>query len=37
MHILKGLNFINQLYESTGLNGKSTLRKSDYKVGKYLI
>ena len=33
----QGLEFYNnQLYESTGLNGKSTLRKSDYKSGKIL-
>ena len=34
----QGLEFYNnQLYESTGLNGKSTLRKSDYKSGEILI
>ena len=33
----QGLEFYkNQLYESTGLNGKSTLRKSDYKSGEIL-
>ena len=33
----QGLEFYNNhLYESTGLNGKSTLRKSDYKSGKIL-
>ncbi len=33
----QGLEFYNnQLYESTGLNGKSTLRKSDYKTGEIL-
>ena len=33
----QGLEFYNnQLYESTGLNGKSTLRKLDYKSGKIL-
>ncbi len=33
----QGLEFYNnQLYESTGLNGKSTLRKSDYISGEIL-
>ena len=33
----QGLEFYkNQLYESTGLNGKSTLRKLDYKSGEIL-
>ena len=33
----QGLEFYkNQLYESTGLNGKSTLRKLDYKSGEVL-
>ena len=33
----QGLEFYNnQLYESSGLNGKSTLRKSDYKSGEIL-
>ena len=32
----QGLDLITNLYESTGLNGKSSLRKIDYLKGKVL-